>query len=111
MTFRMARVFMGAVAAMLIVLPATLRAQDATGKIAGTVFDATGAVSCRGEGDGNQHRNADCPSGCHSRGRHLRGGAASDRPAIRWPPNRRASRGRWSQARIRSKSTRRCAST
>ena len=44
MTFRMARVFMGAVAAMLIVLPATLRAQDATGKIAGTVFDATGAV-------------------------------------------------------------------
>ena len=44
MTFRMARVFMGALAAMLIVLPATLRAQDATGKIAGTVFDATGAV-------------------------------------------------------------------
>jgi len=44
MTFRLARVFMGAVAAMLIVLPATLRAQDATGKIAGTVFDATGAV-------------------------------------------------------------------
>ena len=44
MTFRMARVFMGALTAMLIVLPATLRAQDATGKIAGTVFDATGAV-------------------------------------------------------------------